>query len=58
MQNLAMAEKVGFEPTVPFLVHSISSRGRYNHFDTSPNIFFSSEKGVKIFGNSFWELQN
>ena len=31
-----MAERVGFEPTVPLLVHLISSQGRYNHFDTCP----------------------
>ena len=32
----ALAERVGFEPTVPLLVHLISSQGRYNHFDTAP----------------------
>ena len=31
-----MAEAVGFEPTDPSLDHSISSRGRYDHFDTLP----------------------
>ena len=31
-----MAERVGFEPTVPLPVHLISSQGRYNHFDTAP----------------------
>ena len=31
-----MAERVGFEPTVPLPVHLISSQGRYNHFDTTP----------------------
>lgn len=30
-----MAQRVGFEPTVPLLVHLISSQGRYNHFDTA-----------------------
>ncbi len=34
-----MADRVGFEPTVPLLVHLISSQGRYNHFDTCPNQF-------------------
>ena len=34
----AVAERVGFEPTVPSLVHLISSQGRYNHFDTAPHI--------------------
>ena len=33
-----MAEWVGFEPTVPSPVHLISSQGRYNHFDTTPQI--------------------
>ena len=31
-----LAERVGFEPTVPLPVHLISSQGRYNHFDTTP----------------------
>ena len=31
-----MADRVGFEPTVPLRVHLISSQGRYNHFDTCP----------------------
>ena len=31
---LNMAEAVGFEPTDPSLDHPISSRGRYDHFDT------------------------
>ena len=32
---LYKAQRVGFEPTVPSLVHLISSQGRYNHFDTA-----------------------
>ena len=31
-----MAEAVGFEPTDDFTRHSISSRDRYDHFDTPP----------------------
>ena len=31
-----MADRVGFEPTVPLLVHLISSQGRYDRFDTCP----------------------
>ena len=31
-----MAEAVGFEPTGDFTRHSISSRDRYDHFDTPP----------------------
>ena len=33
-----LAERVGFEPTVPLPVHLISSQGRYNHFDTAPYV--------------------
>ena len=31
-----VADRVGFEPTVPLLVHLISSQGRYDRFDTCP----------------------
>jgi hypothetical protein len=31
-----LAEKEGFEPSCPFQDNPISSRGRYNRFDTSP----------------------
>ena len=31
-----MAETVGFEPTCRFTDNSISSRARYDRFDTSP----------------------
>ena len=31
-----VAEKVGFEPTCPVKDKTISSRSRYDHFDTSP----------------------
>ena len=33
---LLVAEKVGFEPTWRVTANSISSRARYDHFDTSP----------------------
>ncbi len=33
-----MAEKVGFEPTDGFTRQTISSRSRYDHFDTSPYV--------------------
>ena len=36
----AMAETVGFEPTVPKKVQLISSQSRYDHFDTSPDFMF------------------
>ena len=32
-----MAETVGFEPTCRFTGKTISSRSRYDHFDTSPS---------------------
>ena len=31
-----LAEMVGFEPTCPIKDKTISSRSRYDHFDTSP----------------------
>ena len=31
-----VAEMVGFEPTCPVKDKTISSRSRYDHFDTSP----------------------
>ena len=34
-----LAEMVGFEPTCPIKDKTISSRSRYDHFDTSPSIF-------------------
>lgn len=33
-----LAETVGFEPTEPIKVQTISSRSRYDRFDTSPCI--------------------
>ena len=34
-----LAEMVGFEPTCPIKDKTISSRSRYDRFDTSPCIF-------------------
>ena len=34
-----LAEMVGFEPTCPVKDKTISSRSRYDRFDTSPSIF-------------------
>ena len=45
-----VAERVGFEPTVPLPVHLISSQGRYNHFDTAPycsDIISNTEQKIK-----------
>ena len=33
-----LAEMVGFEPTERFTAQTISSRSRYDHFDTSPQV--------------------
>ena len=34
-----LAEMVGFEPTCPIKDKTISSRSRYDRFDTSPSMF-------------------
>ena len=34
--RIKLAEMVGFEPTERVTVQTISSRSRYDHFDTSP----------------------
>ena len=41
--QVRLADRVGFEPTVPLRVHLISSQGRYNHFDTCPYLLRSHE---------------
>ena len=47
--QLILAQRVGFEPTVPSRVHLISSQGRYNHFDTAAySLMIISESGGKI----------
>lgn len=38
-----LAETVGFEPTCPVEDNAISSRARYDCFDTSPFIFFTAK---------------
>ena len=45
-----LAQRVGFEPTVPLLVHLISSQGRYNHFDTAAYIVSPHRRK-----NCFWK---
>ena len=35
-ESTPLAEMVGFEPTCPVKDKTISSRSRYDHFDTSP----------------------
>ena len=59
-----MAEKVGFEPTDGVNRQTISSRSRYDRFDTSPDVFqqltnfkdLHKNHGLQIFGNFFWKL--
>ena len=53
-----MAEWVGFEPTVPLPVHLISSQGRYNHFDTTPDalIFYRILCGLSIVNSTLCPL--
>ena len=46
-----LAERVGFEPTCRFTGNSISSRARYDHFDTAPYINFDFRPS--IFGETF-----
>ena len=49
-----MAETVGFEPTDGINRQTISSRSRYDLFDTSPDIINSSEAYMVLetfFGN-------
>ncbi len=36
IEGCTLAEMVGFEPTEPIKAQTISSRSRYDHFDTSP----------------------
>ena len=44
-----LAQRVGFEPTVPLPVHLISSQGRYNHFDTAAYAYsVSATHAVRI----------
>ena len=39
-----MAEMVGFEPTCPVKDKTISSRSRYDHFDTSPYLILQTRQ--------------
>ena len=43
-----VAEMVGFEPTCPVKDKTISSRSRYDHFDTSPYSLRASERRQKL----------
>ena len=42
-----MAESEGFEPSCDFTRNSISSRARYDHFDTSPNLSQHQDLGKR-----------
>lgn len=43
-----LAEMVGFEPTCPIKDKTISSRSRYDHFDTSPYSNHAVERSANI----------
>ena len=45
-----LAEMVGFEPTCPVKDKTISSRSRYDHFDTSPydSLYSIAKKGLCV----------
>ena len=45
-----LAEMVGFEPTCPIKDKTISSRSRYDHFDTSPydSLYSIAKKGLCV----------
>ena len=45
---LLLAEMVGFEPTCPIKDKTISSRSRYDHFDTSPYSNHAVERSANI----------
>ena len=45
---LLLAEMVGFEPTCPVKDKTISSRSRYDHFDTSPYSNHAVERSANI----------
>ena len=45
---LLLAEMVGFEPTCPIKDKTISSRSRYDHFDTSPYSNHAAERSANI----------
>ena len=56
--GFSLAEGVGFEPTDRFLAdHPISSRGRYNLFDTAADMF-PRKQFLKKSKNSTQELMN
>ena len=51
-----LAEMVGFEPTCPIKDKTISSRSRYDRFDTSPSIFSWRIYNLYI-ANRPWNLE-
>ena len=52
-----MAEMVGFEPTGRFTAQTISSRSRYDHFDTSPHIPMRKPHHDKYYITHFEKMQ-
>ena len=55
---LLLAEMVGFEPTCPIKDKTISSRSRYDHFDTSPYISLYSIAKKRFSVNTFLPLRH
>ena len=53
-----LAEMVGFEPTCPVKDKTISSRSRYDRFDTSPSISFYSIAKKRFSVNTFLPLRH
>lgn len=55
---LLLAEMVGFEPTCPIKDKTISSRSRYDRFDTSPYISLYSIAKKRFSVNTFLPLRH
>ena len=53
-----LAEMVGFEPTCPIKDKTISSRSRYDRFDTSPYISLYSIAKKRFSVNTFLPLRH
>ena len=53
---LVLAEAVGFEPTGDFTRHSISSRDRYDHFDTPP--YGKHEREAELSNARYYTIKN
>ena len=56
VRTLFLAEAVGFEPTGDFTRHSISSRDRYDHFDTPP--YGKHEREAELSNARYYTIKN